>query len=399
MTIESFTLDFRPYPDPPGWKPIVHPEGILYFYNEEKEQDAVTEANLYDSLYYEKITSDVATLEDFIRARNLRMPEHYTLAMDLNMKPHGAIYTDYYYADHDRKIVFFLDDIETDTSLPVWSQLKGVTSMAHLKHEIEAQYWYHGVLYPSTIKLKAEHVVELRDVILHYLGDMITSQYSTSPYTASELNTMLGQVNHLRKNVDHDSPGAVSLLTRQKFLNWYGVSEVRINRDESVHGERKHKTLLIKILSPLLFFAPDVHLLALEKMWVDEIMHSPVWREAIGKLNEEWQEFTLYATVLLNANVAYLAIQSIDTHEKRGYRSPVQIGCYLSVVASIGSIILGLLLLRQNRTRFHGTMEEVNAFLQARSHPRLGLESLAILYSLPYALLLWGVRMELLRRF
>lgn len=36
MTIGSFTLDFRPHPDPPGWKPIVHPEGILYFYNDEK---------------------------------------------------------------------------------------------------------------------------------------------------------------------------------------------------------------------------------------------------------------------------------------------------------------------------------------------------------------------------
>ncbi|KAJ2925937.1 hypothetical protein H1R20_g11163, partial [Candolleomyces eurysporus] len=139
MVIESFTLDFRPYPDPPGWKPIVHPEGILYFYNEEK--NAVTEADLYNCLYYEKVTSDITTLEDFIRARNLRMPEHYTLAMDLDMRPHGEIYTDYYYADHDRKIVFFLDDIEAQTNLPVWSQLKGVTSIAHLKHEIEAQYW------------------------------------------------------------------------------------------------------------------------------------------------------------------------------------------------------------------------------------------------------------------
>ncbi|KAJ2926595.1 hypothetical protein H1R20_g10503, partial [Candolleomyces eurysporus] len=207
MIIESFTFDFRPGPDPPGWKPILHPEGVLYFYNEEKvrvphahvtpyltrKQNAVTEANLYDHRYYERITLDIAILEDFIRARNLRMPEHYTLAMDLNIPPQGASYTDYYYVDHDRKIVFFLDDVEAQTDFPVWSQLKGVTSIAHLKHEIEAQYWYHGVLYPSTIDLTAEHVVELRDVILHYLGDMITSQYSTSPYTASELNTMLGQ--------------------------------------------------------------------------------------------------------------------------------------------------------------------------------------------------------------
>ncbi|KAJ2925384.1 hypothetical protein H1R20_g11715, partial [Candolleomyces eurysporus] len=69
------------------------------------------------------------------------MPENYTLAMDLNMQSNKEIYTDYYYADHDKKIVFFLDDVEAETNLPVWSQLDGVTSLAHLKHEIEAQYW------------------------------------------------------------------------------------------------------------------------------------------------------------------------------------------------------------------------------------------------------------------
>ncbi|KAJ2926596.1 hypothetical protein H1R20_g10502, partial [Candolleomyces eurysporus] len=378
MVIKSFTLDFRPYPDPPGWKPIVHPEGILYFYNEEK--NAVTEANLYEDVYYQKITSDIATLEHFIHSGNLKMPERYTLAMDLYMQPHGVIYTDYYYADHDRKIVFFLDDVDAQTNIPTWSQLKGVTSIAHLNYSRN-----HGVLYPSTIQLKAEHVVELRDVILHYLGDTMTSHYSTSPYSASELNTMLGQVNNLRKNVGHSSLGAVNLLSRmmhifgansqsfvsyledanqrpsparQKFLNWHGVPEARICCDQSVHGERKHKTILIKILSPLLFSAPDVHLRSLEKMWVDGLMLGQVWRESIEKLSDEWEGFTLYATVLLNANVAYLAIQSIDP-DQRGYRSPVQIGCYLSIVASIGSIILGLLLLRQNRTRIHGTKDEV----------------------------------------
>ncbi|KAJ3509550.1 hypothetical protein NMY22_g16257 [Coprinellus aureogranulatus] len=41
--------------------------------------------------------------------------------------------------------------------------------------------------------------------------------------------------------------------------------------------------------------------------------------------------------------------------------------------------------------RAHGTTDDVCAFLRARSHPTLGLETLAILYSLPYALLLWGM--------
>lgn len=62
--------------------------------------------------------------------------------------------------------------------------------------------------------------------------------------------------------------------------------------------------------------------------------------------------------MLLNANVAFLAIQSVDI-DKNPYRSPIQIACYLSIVSSIGSIILGLLLMRQNRTRESGTADDV----------------------------------------
>jgi len=93
---------------------------------------------------------------------------------------------------------------------------------------------------------------------------------------------------------------------------------------------------------------------------------------------------------MLNANVAFLAIQSVDVNANP-YRSPAQISSYLSVVANIGSIILGLLLMRQNRTKSRETADEARAFLEARNHPRLGLETLAILYSLPYALLMWGM--------
>jgi hypothetical protein len=85
-------------------------------------------------------------------------------------------------------------------------------------------------------------------------------------------------------------------LARQKLLNWHGVAEARIYRDQSVHGEREHKTPLIKLLSPLLLYAPDGHLRTLEKMCVDGTMHGPVWHESIKKLNEEWQEFILYVS-------------------------------------------------------------------------------------------------------
>jgi len=49
--------------------------------------------------------------------------------------------------------------------------------------------------------------------------------------------------------------------------------------------------------------------------------------------------------------VAFLAIQSVDEEPKLPERSPAQLASYVSIFASIGSIILGLLLIRHNRTK------------------------------------------------
>jgi hypothetical protein len=114
-------------------------------------------------------------------------------------------------------------------------------------------------------------------------------------------------------------------------------------------------------------------------MWVDGIMHKSVWEECVKKMSDEWQEFVFFvssglhscnviksnpqqATVMLNANVAFLAIQSVDVNDDPR-RSAAQISSYLSVIANIGSIILGLLLMRQNRTKSKETADEAVSYL------------------------------------
>jgi hypothetical protein len=81
---------------------------------------------------------------------------------------------------------------------------------------------------------------------------------------------------------------------RQRFLNWHGVPEARKYRHKSVHGQRTRRSLLTKILSPILFFAPDLYLRTIvQETWVDGLVHRPIWVESIKKLNEEWQGLTL----------------------------------------------------------------------------------------------------------
>ncbi|EAU89448.2 hypothetical protein CC1G_07674 [Coprinopsis cinerea okayama7 len=388
MTIPPMEQEFADHEDPPGWTSVVHHEGVLYFYNAEKH--AVTEANLYNHTYYKQIMEDLAVFDEFIRDRRITMPTNYTLALDLTEDKEKGLVTDYYFADHDRRIIFFFDDWHAENFLK-WADVPGVTSRRQVRYLFEEEYWYHCMLFPSTMTGIRQAAHEMRDYILHYIGDVTSSMYATSPYELDELYRLLEADGEYTVGVAELISRIMQVFVQQRFYHWHGLPQRRVYRDLSVYGPKSKRTWLIKLLSPPLFSAPDVHLYNLEKMWVDEIMHNAVWVQSIKKLNDEWQEFILYATVLLNANVAFLAIESIDTDTDTPYRSPVQVGCYLSIVASIGSIIIGLLLVRQHRTRAHSTADEVSNFLKQRSHPTLGLETLAILYSLPYALLLWGM--------
>ena len=123
----------------------------------------------------------------------------------------------------------------------------------------------------------------------------------------------------------------------------------------------------------------------------------------------------LKATVLLNTNVAFLAIPallpsssnaSVPLHNS----SPSQIANLLSIITSMSSIIAGLALLRQNQTKSKDTAEDevsslvtvfTNGFpvlmgycqtshLQKLDGERFGLEPTAIMFSLPFAFLMWG---------
>jgi len=120
-------------------------------------------------------------------------------------------------------------------------------------------------------------------------------------------------------------------------------------------------------------------------MWVDDMMHKAVWEASLKKVNEEWREFILYATVLLNANVAFLG------SPRAGTLAGADISSYFSISTSVGSIVLGLLLVRQNQTKDRETATDVVNFLKNKAHPLLGLEILAVMFSLPYALLMWSM--------
>jgi hypothetical protein len=109
------------------------------------------------------------------------------------------------------------------------------------------------------------------------------------------------------------------------------------------------------------------------------------------------------ATVLLSANVGFLATNTVD----KGGRSAIQIASYVSLVTSLGSIALGLVVVSRDLAAKRDTPSETvsdscyiitmslravgQAEFLSRFHDRkYGLEKLVIICSLPKALLMWG---------
>ena len=87
-------------------------------------------------------------------------------------------------------------------------------------------------------------------------------------------------------------------LAHWKFLYVHGQQHARLIRHQTVYsGELHPRSLLITLLSPVLFLAPEVHLKEVEKLWTDEIIIETVWKRFMTKLLGEWEELILWVRI------------------------------------------------------------------------------------------------------
>ncbi|KAF5371591.1 hypothetical protein D9758_003516 [Tetrapyrgos nigripes] len=397
-------------PDPVGWKQCLHTEGARYFCYEEKK--IYTDANILDERTRRHAMTLIQQFTDYCNEYQVQLSSSTNIVFDLfdqyikGKTPENDYFKcRYYLVDHENRSVFWLDEFEA-TEFETWQSVKGVTELSHLRHEIEAQYWYHCHLFPDCIPLPTELVDELRGVLMHWIGDTLTSTTSTVPYPVGELQNMLSLASDFRKTTNpalcvSAYSRLMHIVARYRFTHFHGQTVVRLDRDRSVYLPPDFvpsQSWLMLSLSPWMFSTPDIYYNALNKIWIDGMMHEATWERFINGLKEQWQELILFGTVLLNANVAFLAIQSVDESTSLPQRSPAQIGSYLSVVATLGSIILGLFLARKHRVKPKESAADAANFLatwamdeNGDTNSTIGLETLAILYSVPYALLMWGV--------
>ncbi|KAJ7850900.1 hypothetical protein B0H14DRAFT_2355510 [Mycena olivaceomarginata] len=183
------------------------------------------------------------------------------------------------------------------------------------------------------------------------------------------------------------------------FYNLNGETSARLDASNSVYAPIPDASYRFIFISPFLFNCPHTHLANIHKMYKDELLHCKSWIEFVRCLRSEWQDTILFGTLILNANVGFLAISSVT----EVLELPAQTLSYISVFFGLGSIMTGAIQYPEDRDGLfaNDAVRTISTYVLSADRDSLqtrffkmrsviGFESLAMLYSLPYAFMIWG---------
>ncbi|KAG2131676.1 hypothetical protein DEU56DRAFT_813819 [Suillus clintonianus] len=394
------------------WQSCVHPEGVLYLYNHRR--GAFTETKIdginmdgekMDGQMLRLIDKCVDELYDLARRESLNLEADANIELVVQLAqteteggPQVACH--YYFVDHAARIVFWLHDRhQIEGKDDIFSGIRGVADPSHIRYALESEYWTHCEYYPIHQINRPQIIKELRELVMHTSAEVITSDISLSPFDADELSRIMELINHLKENDLDNDPHSTCVIARfmhyfyrAKFFNFCGLPCARLEADKSVYGEDTDFHPLTRSISfalnAMLFWAPQAHLEELQKVWVDECTNMPRWKDFNKNLMMEWTGITIYSTVMLAVDVSFLAVPNVNISQSQSIGI---IATYLSIIFITGSLIVSVLLVRQNQRYGFESADKAAIFLSNMTGTFFGVRALATVHSLPYAMLMWGM--------
>ncbi|KAG2344412.1 hypothetical protein BDR05DRAFT_961779 [Suillus weaverae] len=373
-----------------GWTRIRHPDFGSYYFHEEMR--VCSNMNHEMSALHSVITQ---LLRDLKESAPPDADSETTVVLDPFLSSAGADQRPtfgYYFASHTHKRVFWLKDFNLAC---LSEECDG--SMESSSRCAEAQYWKHCELFPNTLNVTEVVIRELKSILIQASADRVTSKFSTSPYAAENISTMLELVNNIEPQ--GKSKDGCSAWTIAKFMVLYHIGMLRSSYGQNddyfdieysePNSEPYRRSILMALLSPLMLKSAEVY--AEELHSFRDNFSLARWRKFVTKVDISIRDSNLLATVLLSTSIGFLTIGSVDSGSADSSRSGAQIVIYCSVICSIGSIIIGLVIFKQYRAKGADTPVRAITILKRIFRERYGLERLAVICSLPYILLMWSL--------
>ncbi|KAG0706666.1 hypothetical protein DFH29DRAFT_995792 [Suillus ampliporus] len=404
-----------------GWQNFVHPEGPRVYYHPERR--VFTDADMRLGKSDSKTLLAIADALNAHSEVQARINDETELVLELDTGPSNRINScGYYFVDHAKRMIFWA---HAYTCEPGGEILFNIKAAKKHKYSLEAQYWlvlskgspsrYHCELYPHNRYLPRQVFEELREIIIHADAETITSDTSLAPFDGNELAKMLDLMDRvegetlvkyfrLKLNVQ---PGSIDkmhahsvcvvarfmrLFTKVKYMNFCGQPGARVDADRSIYYKEGHEreTLIFRVSNLILWYAPRKHYKRIRRVWVDEVINAPRWKDFITQLDNEWTGFTLYSTVMLAVDVSFLAVPGI-INSYGSSQTSTNIAVYMSALCSVGSLVVSLLLVGQSQDYQRQTAEGGALYMALMTSVIPGVENLALMHSLPFALLIWAM--------
>ncbi|KIP12129.1 hypothetical protein PHLGIDRAFT_369143 [Phlebiopsis gigantea 11061_1 CR5-6] len=396
VEVEGMKCEFIKKDPPPGWIAYTCPEGKRLFHNEKKS--AVTFTNIYDHDSWRAIESGIdrilARLEDYRQRNDHNIPCDVEICVTIaNLESEPVLA--YYLASMSLQSIFWLDKVDVEY---LTDGERAVVSEEHLGLAAKYQFWNHVELFPCHQVLPRAAVQDLQAVFASGFCDLLTSNTSMFPWDLEKAEKLRECVRDIQPDqVDaHSTFIAARLLStiyRERFLAFFGEYGARMDRKDSAFEKSIHRqrSWIFYCISPFLFFMPLVYMEEFEKLYVDDTIHYAFWRQFIGELKQDWERSITPVTVLISADVGFLAIGSIDNASSQSHnRNAAQILTYISAVLSLFVFIVCQILMRHHR---HHICEQADRALNyvIKREKRLGLPAVAIAFSLPTALFIWSM--------
>ncbi|OJA08948.1 hypothetical protein AZE42_07505 [Rhizopogon vesiculosus] len=336
-----------------GWESLTQPEGALIFYHPYKR--VFTEANVRNPEIATEIGKAAEKAYEEVRRADISLHPSVELALELMNDDSWG----YYFADHERRVIFWFEDYR------LRSYVRGVERKSHVIYALEAQYWQHIELFPNKRYLPEDVVLKLKEFVIYSHTGICPT-----PYSSDEVARILDLMGPLMSSVNKVHEHSVWLVARfmrlfyhAMFTNFYGQPGARLDPDQWLYGDpsSRSKGILLRAINIILLGSPDAYKKALHRVWVDGSPIRQRWKHFMDKLNTDWNGYF-------------------------GFFVTATLATYLSTLCAMGSLVVTILLSGQNSqidSSEMGEFELVGMFF--------GLDSLAHMLSLPFALLIWAI--------
>ncbi|KAF9240272.1 hypothetical protein BU15DRAFT_74189 [Melanogaster broomeanus] len=299
---------------PNGWVRIKHPDAGVYYFHKEKVLCTWSDVRI------QRVHDLVMEAADALRGnsvlQNVLELHGCGLVLDTYSGREDGRSCSYYGFSHDDRRIFWLEEVDVPC--------------------MEAQYWKHCELFPTAFSVTREVTDDLKDILLQASADRLLVKFSTSPYDKDDLAYMMNVVKEIEGGVSGGKGSSSWVIAKFMSLHndgvlrsSYGQSDddfFDIDRSEPSSGPYR-RPYLLALLAPLLLKSPDVY--AEELYSFHENFTPERWSKFVRKVDISIRDSNLLATVLLSTNIV----------------------TYVSIICSVGSIIIGLAIFKQYRAK------------------------------------------------